>query len=288
MAVIRSNYSFYEEKTNSMHFLAVPQDKRLFYYATSAGRECLRSDYFLEREDINIYMINYILRGECVLRTDGREYRLHAGDLTFLHLAERSALYPAEDGTEIVYFHVLGAQTQDIYSAFLEKREQDYVLHGFPEKTVTGCLHDFMAEIEKPDGFYRQSCVLHSLLTEILRVRRNEAFRKYPKLIDTILCWILYKCPLPTPAEVAARFGFSPVYLERLFKRHVGESMRSYILRQKYAFACRFLTDTDLSVEQVAQKVGYSDTKGLIVLFSKFGGLTPLAYRKRMRGGERR
>ena len=109
-----------------------------------------------------------------------------------------------------------------------------------------------------------------------------------PKLIDTILCWILYKCPLPTPAEVAARFGFSPVYLERLFKRHVGESMRSYILRQKYAFACRFLTDTDLSVEQVAQKVGYSDTKGLIVLFSKFGGLTPLAYRKRMRGGERR
>lgn len=284
MAVIRSKYSFYEEKTTSLHYLAVPQEKTLFYYATSAGKECLRADYYLEREAINIFMINYVLRGEGVLRAGGKEFRLRKGDLTFLHLAEHSVFYPAEDGLEIIYFHVLGAQTQDIYSAFLEKREQDYVLHGFPEKTVTDCFDQYMAQIGAQDGFYKQSRILYFLLTEILRVRRSEAVQKYPKLIDSILCWILYKCPLPTPAEVSAHFGFNPVYLERLFRKYVGESMRSYILRQKYAFACRFLADTDLSVEQIAQKVGYSDTKGLIVHFSKFGGLTPLAYRKRVRG----
>ena len=59
--------------------------------------------------------------------------------------------------------------------------------------------------------------------------------------------------------------------------------MQSYILKQKYAFACRFLTDTDMSVYEIAQKVGYGDSKGLIVLFSKFGKLTPLAYRKKTR-----
>ncbi len=284
MAVIRSKYSLYEEKTLSFHYLAVPQDKMLFYYATSAGRECLRSDYYVEREKINIYMINYVLRGEGILRVDGKEYRLHAGDLTFLHLAERSVFFPAEDGLEIIYFHVLGAQTQDIYSAFLEKHAQDYVLRNFPEKTVTDCFNAYVAEIGVQDGFYKQSRILYFLLTEILRVRRSETVQKYPKLIDNIMCWILYKCPLPTPAEVSAHFGYNSVYLERLFKHYVGESMRSYILRQKYAFACRFLADTDLSVEQIAQKVGYSDTKGLIVLFSKFGGLTPLAYRKRVRG----
>lgn len=60
--------------------------------------------------------------------------------------------------------------------------------------------------------------------------------------------------------------------------------MSSYILRQKYQFACRFLVDTDISVAEIARRVGYGDTKGLIVLFSKFGKLTPLAYRKRARG----
>ena len=59
--------------------------------------------------------------------------------------------------------------------------------------------------------------------------------------------------------------------MERLFKKYVGQSMQSYILKQKYAFACRFLTDTDMSVYEIAQKVGYGDSKGLIVLFSKFG-----------------
>lgn len=56
--------------------------------------------------------------------------------------------------------------------------------------------------------------------------------------------------------------------------------MRQYILKQKYEFACSYLIDTDMSVAEVAHKVGYSDSKGLITLFAKFGTLTPLAYRK--------
>lgn len=39
-----------------------------------------------------------------------------------------------------------------------------------------------------------------------------------------------------------------------------------------------------MTVDEVARRVGYSDAKGLIVLFAKFGKLTPLAYRKKVRG----
>lgn len=282
MPTIRGKCSVYEESTSTLHFLTVPQDKTLLYYATSARRECLKSDYFLERKDINIYMINYILRGSAILCVNSRELRLQSGDLTFLNLTEHSIFFPTEDKTEIIYFHVLGGQIQDIYSAFLEKG--DYVVHGFPKNTAEDCFKRFSAQVEAEDDFFERSRILYFLLTEILRIRNKEPLQKYPKLIDMVLCRILYRCPPPSPSEIAEYFGFNPIYLERMFKRYVGESMRSYILRQKYAFACRFLADTDLSVEQIAQKVGYSDTKGLIVLFSKFGGLTPLAYRKRVRG----
>lgn len=282
MAVIKMKYSIYEGETDTLHFLAVPQDKKLFYYATSAGRESLKRDYFMEREDINIYMINYVVRGRGTLRVGERAFELRQGDLCFLHLAEHSIFFPAEDKMEIVYFHVLGGQTQEIYSAFIERG--DYVLHDVPEKLMTDCFEKFSAAVGEPGGFYEQSRILYFLLTEILRLRDQKPLQKYPKLIDEVLCYILYKCPPPSPTDVAEHFGFSPIYLERLFKRHVGETMRSYILRQKYAFACRFLADTDFSVEEIARKVGYGDAKGLIVLFAKFGTLTPLAYRKQIRG----
>lgn len=284
MSLSQIKYSIYEDKSNTMHYLSVPMEKELLYYATSAGRECLRSDYFNERQDINIYMINYVLSGEGMLHVDGKEFRLKAGDLTFLHLSKHSIFYPETDGMEIVYFHVKGGQIQDIYNSFLEKQEDDYVLHGFPANAVIDCLEKFTRETSSTDAFYDRSCALYCLLTKILHVRRSEQVKKYPKKIDEILCWILYRCPPPSPAEVAEHFGFSPVYMERLFKRYVGQSMSSYILRQKYQFACRFLVDTDISVAEIARRVGYGDTKGLIVLFSKFGKLTPLAYRKRARG----
>ena len=46
MSLSQIKYSIYEDKSNTMHYLSVPLEKELLYYATSAGRECLRADYF--------------------------------------------------------------------------------------------------------------------------------------------------------------------------------------------------------------------------------------------------
>lgn len=281
MPIINNGYSIYRDQTDSLQYLATPQNKKLLYYATSAGHETLRSDYTMDREDINIYMINYIVKGSVRLTVEGVETELKQGDLTFLHLIKHSVLSAVDDGTEIVYFHVLGAQTEDIYNAYLEKG--GYVLHDVPNEILSESFIRFKQAVESEKGFYDQSRIIYYLLTEILRMRENEAQTKYPKFIDKIMCYILYTCPVPSPTEVARQFGFNQIYLERLFKRYVGESLRNYILKQKYGFACRFLTDTDMSVSEIAQKVGYSDSKGLISLFSKFGDLTPLAYRKKKR-----
>lgn len=281
MPILKSNFSLYENQTQRLHWLTTPQNKELLYYATSAGRETWKKDYYIKRQEINLYMINYVLGGAFRLTVDGREMQVCKGDLCFLHLVNEHEIVPLEDKTEIIYFHLLGGQVKEIYDAFLEKG--DFVIHGVPADLLTGCFNNFSAAIDTEDGFYTQSRTIYYLLTELLRLRSVETQNKYPKLIEKILCYILYTCPLPSPAEVARQFGFSPIYLERLFKKYVGQSVQSYILKQKYAFACRFLADTDMSVAEVAREVGYEDSKGLIVLFSKFGTLTPLAYRKKMR-----
>lgn len=278
MGIIKSNYSVDEGRTEQLWWLAVPHQKELLYYATSAGRETLKNDYSMERRDINLYMLTYILRGGCRLVVEGRETELRQGDLCFLHLVKHSVLSTTEDMTQIIYFHITGAQTESIYNAYTENG--DFVLHNVPTETVTDTYEKFAATINTDGGFYEQSRVLYGLLIEILRLRSVEPQNKHPKIIDRMLSDIMYSCPPPTPAQLASRFGFNQIYLERKFKRYVGMSMRDYILKQKFDFACRFLVDTDMSVDEIARKVGYADSKGLIALFAKLGKLTPLAYRK--------
>ncbi len=281
MSMNDMNYSINESETHNFPFLDVPQDKKLLYYSTSMGNESLKSDYSAERNGINIYMINYVVRGHGRLTVDGAEYELGPGDLTFLHLWNRSKLIFDADESEIIYFHIHGGQTADIYSAYLEKG--GYVLHGVSKEFIAEKFKAFTAAIGTDGGFYAQSEIIYGMLIEILRLKRDAAQRNYPRLINEVMAHIFYRCPPPSPKQVAENFGFSQVYLERLFKRHVGESMQSFILKQKYAFACRFLADSDMSVDEIARKVGYEDSKGLIVLFKKFGTLTPLAYRKKAR-----
>lgn len=276
MALINMNFSVYEDRTHSLQYLTAPQNKELFYYATSAGRETWKSDYMIERSAVNIYMINFVVNGGYTLTVNGRDIEVRQGDLTFLHLVEHHKLAAAEDGTEIIYFHVLGAQTEDIYNAYLQKG--DYIVRGMSEELLKKYFSDFSDSVGTKDGYYEQSRIIYGLLMEILRLRSIEQHKKYPKLIDSVMCHILYT--LASPSEVAAHFGYSPIYLERLFKKHVRQTMQQYILKQKYEFACSYLVDTDMSVSEIAHKVGYSDSKGLMALFSKFGTLTPLAYRK--------
>lgn len=267
------------DKTQSFHMLATPQNKKLFYYATSAGRETIANGYMMDRSGINVYMINYVASGHGRLSCDGEEYELKTGDLTFLHLEKRSALSFDAD-TEIVYFHVQGGQTVDMYDAFLQKG--GFVLGGVEREFAEKCFDDFAAAVDTDDGFYAQSHIIHGLLNEILRVRNYEVRKKCPPLVDDIMVHIMYSTPLPSQNEVAKRFGFSPVYIERVFKKATGESMSAFILRHKYEVACRLLADTDVSVCEAARRVGYADSKGLIALFAKHG-TTPLAYRKKLR-----
>ena len=71
MPILKSNFSLYENQTQRLHWLTTPQNKELLYYATSAGRETWKKDYYIRRQEINLYMINYVLGGAYKLTVDG-------------------------------------------------------------------------------------------------------------------------------------------------------------------------------------------------------------------------
>ena len=78
---------------------------------------------------------------------------------------------------------------------------------------------------------------------------------------------------------VAQMFHVSTPYLNRVFKQNTGESPASYIKKLRLEHARSFLTDTALSVETIARKVGLENTKYFYSMFKSEYGVSPNTYR---------
>ena len=82
---------------------------------------------------------------------------------------------------------------------------------------------------------------------------------------------------------VATRLGISEDRLRRRLHRE-GTSFRQLLRGRRCASAARHLTETDLSILQIAQGVGYGETASFTRAFLADTGMTPSDFRKLHRG----
>jgi AraC family transcriptional regulator len=82
---------------------------------------------------------------------------------------------------------------------------------------------------------------------------------------------------------LAAMGKTSPAHFARLFKQATGLSPHQYVLRRRMERAKQLLTETDLSLIEIALQVGCADQSHFTALFRTHFALTPKAYRDHTR-----
>lgn len=95
----------------------------------------------------------------------------------------------------------------------------------------------------------------------------------------------LFADKLPGSADVARTFELS----ERSLRRQLadeGTSFRDLVARARSSKARELLLNTRLSVEAVAQQLGYAEAAAFIHAFQRWEGCTPAAWRRRQAAGE--
>ncbi|WP_084183462.1 helix-turn-helix domain-containing protein [Nevskia soli] len=83
---------------------------------------------------------------------------------------------------------------------------------------------------------------------------------------------------LPVEA-LAAVAGLSPTHFARAFKNSVGVTPHHYLTQQRVEKAAQLLAESDRSMAEIAQAVGFSDQSHLSRRFTRLVGTTPGAYR---------
>ena len=83
--------------------------------------------------------------------------------------------------------------------------------------------------------------------------------------------------------NISQKFHFHPNYLSALIKKETGCSYSEWLIKFRIDYAKKYLSQTDLSVQQIIEEVGYSDKTYFFKLFKEHINMTPGAYRKYIR-----
>ena len=83
-------------------------------------------------------------------------------------------------------------------------------------------------------------------------------------------------------AELSRLANMSATKLKKLFKQFTGCTITEYILSKKTDYASHLLADSDLSIEELAKKVGFDTVAGFSTSFKKQTGIPPSEYRKQI------
>lgn len=81
--------------------------------------------------------------------------------------------------------------------------------------------------------------------------------------------------------NLGEQFNMSEKYVGKYFKACSGESLRNYILRCRLLEAEKMLTQTDMTICEIANKLGFTDESHLNHAFKKYKNVSPRAFRKK-------
>jgi AraC family transcriptional regulator len=80
--------------------------------------------------------------------------------------------------------------------------------------------------------------------------------------------------------DVAAASYLSPFHFARLFKKITGSTPHNYLAGIRSARAQQLLAESDLSITEIAARVGYLSASHFTKAFRQAIGTTPRAFRK--------
>lgn len=80
--------------------------------------------------------------------------------------------------------------------------------------------------------------------------------------------------------DLANHFSINANYFSTIFKQETGVTLTNYLKDTRIEKACELLKNTNSTISDIAQIVGYEDTQYFYRVFKKAVGQTPLEYRK--------
>jgi AraC-like DNA-binding protein len=264
------------------------------------------TDHRLTPSHHNYFEISLVCEGSGRFAVENRSYCIFPGDVLVVGSREFH-LMQVDNGTlkaAAVHFqpgfvHAIGGPDLDFeylkpFYYRSAKFSHRVPATELPENLVLDRISRIHREIQTPDKDYPLAVktYLLDMLLEISRHYRRlggELIPQEQRIRDVerlrpVLSYTLKNCREPISlAQVARMAHMSPNYFCRFFKSVTGTTFSQYVLRLRVDLAVEFLSNSPMSITEIAFAAGFSGHSYFDRVFRKFKGVTPLEYRRQLK-----
>lgn len=154
---------------------------------------------------------------------------------------------------------------------------------GYDEITIFGSdIRKQMKTICHVDEFREWLDQMLDSLTQAASERKVETTVDLKKIIETYVTENIFQDL--SLAGMSEDLCISVSHLSRIFKSVMGMNCSEYLVRAKLKKAQELLTETEYTVKEIAEKLGYSSTAHFIRIFKEQFGMTPKQMQMKMKG----
>lgn len=124
--------------------------------------------------------------------------------------------------------------------------------------------------------------VIQCLIKRIFHCLEENRKVKYTALVEKVKEYIQANYSRDITLESVSHCVYlSKFHLSRVFKRETGQTLNDYLMHIRITMAKKLLVETELTVKEVALKVGYVNDRSLSKAFKNAAGMTPGQFRVR-------
>lgn len=241
-------------------------------------------DFRIDRKTFYNYLAFYVHRGTFYLEQYGKKQALHAGDTGLISLMDPHVYYSdSSDTAHLLWFHFRGAGTGNIIDhlkqcstlpciSHIPEMEEEFLktfsltASGKSEIELSGHMYGLIMRIlqSRPDAS-RNASDIPFVLQQTVRFMENQTYSSL------------------SLEQISAYAGMDKYHFSHMFKKWYGISPMQYYNGKKMEKACSLLLETDLSVDEIAEQLGYLDTGYFRKAFKNYFGITPTSYRRNCR-----
>lgn len=231
------------------------------------------------RENSDLFSLELVTAGIFAFTEFGRREECGPGDLFLVQIGADSRMECLTPGTRKRTISMAGTALLPLLNSFGLRKTA--VLRGV-RRSGLDPLFDrmFLLFREKPEHYEAEcSTLCYRILLELSDCRKRGGL---PPPLAELLAYIgrNYAERL-TPARLAARCGISPTTLFRLFRTHLGQSPKEYIIRLRMRHARTLLLEGELPVKEIAGRVGYDNPLYFSSEFHRVCGDSPRDFRRK-------
>lgn len=232
----------------------------------------------------NYHQIMYIVAGEINITIDGREYSANENSLVILSCFEQHSINVI--GNE--YKRYVIEISPKLFAPVLVNRPENFsniINAGDYKKEIENIFESIITEHNKNDRFCEKllDLELEKLFIYIERLLKvEEASGKSTQIIYNIQKEFEknYKDDFSLE-KLSEKYHISRYHLSRLFKKTTGYAPVEYLIECRMSAAKRYLSATELSVQEIVEKCGFSDESNFCRKFKEKNKVSPTTFRKK-------